>query len=97
MIPQDQQYMYLIAYIQGIEDEQLRRVVDAYAGNDMEKVAKIVTMVRHTSSMLQQNGWLYTITCLSKSDEILAGYKGIEGYRSFLEYLIEDTKRVWRN
>ena len=97
MTPQDQQHMHLVAYIQSIDDEKLRRAVQAYAGDDMEKVAKIVTMIRHTNSMLQQNGFAYTMVCLSTSNEILEGYENVDGYRSFLEYLVEDTRRAWRN
>lgn len=97
MTPQDQEHMLLGAYIQGIDDEKLRRVVSFYADGNMEKVAKIVTIIKHTEHMLQTNGWAYTIRCLSKSNEVLAEYENLEGHRSFLEYLIEDTRRAWRN
>jgi len=80
-----------------MENERLRRVVMAYADGSMEKVAKIVRLTKTITEMLQQTGWAHTITCLEMSSGILEEFDGIEGYKSFIEYLKEDTYRVGRN
>lgn len=95
MTPNNQQRMQLVAYIQEIDDEKMRRVVDAYSGGSMEKVAKIVWLVHSTDKMLKDHGLAYTIQCLSDASVMVDDEVG--EFKSIIEYLIEDTIRVWRN